>query len=102
MGHIWRKCIECEDDFSETNLSDVLIVNEGTFGWSNGSISLYNPTNKTVSQNLFSQVNAINQTHMHICLGMKSYIYSLQRTPHYHTADTHIHQMARTLEEVMQ
>lgn len=39
------------------NHSGVYILNEGNFGWSNGSISLYNPISKKVSNTLYTSVN---------------------------------------------
>lgn len=51
------QCIDCANENTQTTFADVLIVNEGNFGFGNGSISLYNPSNQSVSQNIFSQSN---------------------------------------------
>jgi hypothetical protein len=51
------QCLNCSTEETSTQLADVLIVNEGTFNWNNASISLYQPSNKTVQQNIFSQAN---------------------------------------------
>jgi len=53
------QCINCDEVVPETDYSDVLIVNEGTFGWGNGSVSLYKSSDETVSQNIFMQANSI-------------------------------------------
>jgi len=51
------QCINCGDENSEAAYADVLIINEGNFGFGNGSITLYKPSNQTVSQNVFYQAN---------------------------------------------
>jgi YVTN family beta-propeller protein len=51
------QCVNCEDEITETKFADVLITNEGTFNWNNGSISLYKPSTQSISQNIFSQAN---------------------------------------------
>mgnify|MGYP006197631115 CR=1 FL=1 len=52
------QCSTCNtEETTSTQYADVLIVNEGTFNWNNASISLYQPGNKTVTQNTFSQAN---------------------------------------------
>lgn len=51
------QCIDCNEQETETQATDIIIINEGTFNWNNGSISLYNPSSQTVSQNIFSQAN---------------------------------------------
>jgi len=51
------QCVNCIEEEITTKINDVLIINEGTFNWSNASISLYSPENQTVSQNIFSQNN---------------------------------------------
>jgi hypothetical protein len=53
------QCLSCKDDFNNTSNTDVLIINEGAFGNSNGSITLYRPSNDSVSQNIFQQANNI-------------------------------------------
>ena len=51
--------ISCEKDNSvgSNYLNGVFIVNEGAFGSNNGSISWYNPENKTIENNIFKTVN---------------------------------------------
>ena len=51
------QCIDCTDENTQTTPTDVLIINEGNFGFGNGSISLYNPSTQSVSQNVFLQSN---------------------------------------------
>lgn len=51
------QCENCIEEEVTTQLSDILITNEGTFNWNNGSISLYKPLSHTISQNVFSQAN---------------------------------------------
>ena len=53
------QCIDCAVENTQTTFSDVLIVNEGNFGFGNGSISLYKPSNQIVNQNVFFQANSI-------------------------------------------
>ncbi|MDF1673257.1 MAG: YncE family protein [Vicingaceae bacterium] len=51
------QCINCSNDSIESEAADVLILNEGNFGWGNGSISYYQPHTKTVSDNVYKQAN---------------------------------------------
>ena len=51
------QCASCSEEVTNTQYADVLITNEGTFNWNNGSVSLYKPTTQTVAQNIFSQAN---------------------------------------------
>ncbi len=54
------QCVDCPNDFTETELSDVLIVNEGPFMTGSGTVSLYKPSNQTISNNVYFQANAGN------------------------------------------
>lgn len=55
---IGPQCLNCnETPISNTSSTDVLIINEGTFGWTNASISLYNKENNNVNQNVFKNAN---------------------------------------------
>ena len=56
---IGPQCVSCIEEETDTQLADVLIVNEGNFGWNNGSIFLYKPLVQTISQNIFSQTNNV-------------------------------------------
>jgi YVTN family beta-propeller protein len=49
--------VECESLIETSQSADVMVVNEGNFGWGNGSLSLYRPQDKIVSNNVFSQAN---------------------------------------------
>lgn len=51
------QCVNCSKENIQTQASDVLILNEGNFGWGNGSISHYQPTSKAVSNNVYQQAN---------------------------------------------
>ena len=51
------QCENCTTTSVSTDSSDVLIVNEGNFGWGNGSLSLYVPSTKSISNNIYSQAN---------------------------------------------
>jgi len=51
------QCEDCSTTPISVDSSDVLIVNEGNFGWGNGSLSLYQPNSQTVSNNVYSQAN---------------------------------------------
>ncbi len=50
------QCLSCQESVSATT-TDVLIGCEGNFGWGNASLSLYQPQSKTVSNQLFQNVN---------------------------------------------
>lgn len=55
---IGPQCLNCDETpISSTSSTDVLIINEGTFGWSNASITLYNKSNNNVNQNVFKNAN---------------------------------------------
>lgn len=51
------QCIDCSNNNIESETADVLILNEGNFGWGNGSISYYHPNSKVVSNNVYQQAN---------------------------------------------
>lgn len=51
------QCVNCTDDTVVAETADVLILNEGNFGWGNGSITYYQPQTKTVSNNVYQQAN---------------------------------------------
>lgn len=52
------RCLNCDETpISNTASTDVLIINEGTFGWTNASITLYNKSNNNVNQNVFQNAN---------------------------------------------
>lgn len=52
------QCVNCNDEDIQTQSADVLILNEGNFGWGNGSISHYQPTSKIISNNVYQQANS--------------------------------------------
>lgn len=54
---IGPQCISCEETQITINKETIIVVNEGNFMWGNSSISLYNTTSKTISNNVFFQVN---------------------------------------------
>ncbi len=57
---IGPQCLNCDETpISNTSSTDVLIINEGTFGWSNASIALYNKSNNNVNQNVFKNANNV-------------------------------------------
>lgn len=57
---IGPQCLNCDEPpISSTSSTDVLIINEGTFGWSNASITLYNNSNNNVNQNVFKNANNV-------------------------------------------
>lgn len=51
------QCESCASEVLSIDSSDVLIVNEGNFGWGNGSLSLYQPNSKNISNNVYSLAN---------------------------------------------
>ena len=52
------QCISCEDNLVQnTANTDVLIINEGNFGWGNSSLTLYNKANNQLTQNVYWQQN---------------------------------------------
>lgn len=50
------QCSNCSNN-SNSIEGNVLVLNEGNFGWGNASISLYNDSTKTVTHNVFQQKN---------------------------------------------
>lgn len=55
---IGPQCLNCDETpINNTASTDVLIINEGTFGWTNASITLYNKSNNIVNQNVFKNAN---------------------------------------------
>lgn len=50
------QCPTCEEDITPTT-TDVLIGCEGNFGWGNASITRYDPISKSVSQQIFQNIN---------------------------------------------
>lgn len=52
------QCKNCDDTPLTASLpNDVLVVNEGNYGFGNAEISLYSPNNKSVSNSVFHQSN---------------------------------------------
>jgi len=51
------QCINCSDKETNTEIADLLILNEGNFGWGNGSLSLYKPNLHTITNNVYQQAN---------------------------------------------
>jgi hypothetical protein len=52
------QCVNCEENaITSTNNTDVVIVNEGNFGSGSGSITVYNDSTQSVTQNVFFQSN---------------------------------------------
>ena len=51
------QCVNCGNEDIQTQTSDVLILNEGNFGWGNGSLSHYQPSSNVVSNNVYQQAN---------------------------------------------
>lgn len=52
------QCISCDETpITNTTSSDVLILNEGNFGWSNASISIYNKESHSLHNNVFKNAN---------------------------------------------
>lgn len=57
---IGPQCIDCkENNIINTSSSSVLIINEGLYGFGNGSIAIYNDSSNQISQNVFQQNNGI-------------------------------------------
>lgn len=55
------QCVNCdENSIIQTSSTDIVIINEGNFGSGSGSITIYNDSSKTVSQNVFYQKNGFN------------------------------------------
>jgi YVTN family beta-propeller protein len=55
------QCVDCSLDSLkiDTSVAEVFIMNEGNFGWNNGSLSLYTPENSVIQNNIFQKANAI-------------------------------------------
>lgn len=51
------QCNNCSDDIIIAKAADVVILNEGNFGWGNGSLSYYQSQTNTVSNNVYQQAN---------------------------------------------
>ena len=51
----------CNDDNPKPAISllqsDILIANQGNFGWGEGTLSTYNPNTKTVQNDVFKTIN---------------------------------------------
>ncbi len=56
---IGPQCISCVEESTPTESADLLIINEGNFGFGNASITRYKPSNQLVSQNVFFQANNV-------------------------------------------
>jgi hypothetical protein len=54
---IGPQCPTCVDENITVKYDDVLIGCEGNFGWGNASISLYNPTNTSITNTVFQNIN---------------------------------------------
>lgn len=52
------QCKNCDDiPLTASSSNDVIIINEGNFGFGNAEISLYSPINQSVSNSIFQQAN---------------------------------------------
>lgn len=52
------QCKNCDETpITNTSSTDVLIINEGTFGWNNASVTLYNKNTHNTHQNVFKNAN---------------------------------------------
>ena len=51
----------CKDEIENPQIffpeKGVLIANQGNFGWGEGTLSLYNPIDKTVQNDIFQNIN---------------------------------------------
>lgn len=58
---IGPQCVDCAKDSVsiDTSVAQVYIMNEGNYGWNNGSISLYTPNDRKVQNNIFQSVNGL-------------------------------------------
>ena len=54
---IGPQCPTCVDENITVKYDDVLIGCEGNFGWGNASISLYNPTDNSITNTIFQNIN---------------------------------------------
>ena len=54
---IGPQCPTCVDENITVKYDDVLIGCEGNFGWGNASISLFNPTNNSITNTVFQNIN---------------------------------------------
>ena len=52
------QCISCPKGSITSQNADVLIINEGNFGWGNGSLSLYKPSLKAVTNQIYRSANS--------------------------------------------
>jgi hypothetical protein len=55
---IGPQCPTCADENITIKYDDVLIGCEGNFGWGNASISLYNPTDNSITNTVFQNINS--------------------------------------------
>lgn len=53
------QCIICGTPITNTSSTDVLIINEGTFGMSKASITKYNKIDNSVNNNVFKNANNV-------------------------------------------
>lgn len=44
----------------KTQAQDIILLNEGNFNWGNASISIYNPTQKSIQNNVFKTANGVS------------------------------------------
>ena len=52
------QCKNCEENAITPSIqNDVIIVNEGNFGFGNATLTLYNSTNRNIHHGIFQQVN---------------------------------------------
>jgi len=54
---IGPQCPTCIEEDIAIKYDDVLIGCEGNFGWGNASISLFNPTNNSIANTVFQNIN---------------------------------------------
>ena len=54
---IGPQCPTCIEEDIAIKYDDVLIGCEGNFGWGNASISLFNPTNNSITNTVFQNIN---------------------------------------------
>lgn len=50
---------EPSDSLTVESVTQVIVVNEGNFGWGNGSISIYDPIEKVVNQSVFQSSTGV-------------------------------------------
>lgn len=56
LAFSFTSCQQDEVD-PDTATGNIMVINEGNFGQGNGSISLYNPADSTVNNNVFAKAN---------------------------------------------